>query len=463
MQWFLEREEGEMALRLGCALWWFWDWHGPASEGRSFLERALTRSEGVDRALRAKAHYAVGNFAARMGDFDQAKVYCMESMTLFEKIGDQKKVGHVYGHLGFISFLNGELATARAYFEESLAIAREVDDMIGIGWPLWWLAYVSFYQGKYLRSLALAEEGLVFFQQAGNAGASAQTLWLLALIHFYFQGNVAKALALAEQCLALAREMHDSGQEVDALDLLGELALHQGKIALARSLLEEIQALWNEAEDTTGMNNLAAYMAQVEACEGDYPAARAHFEESLAHLKHGYGKWDTAFSLEGLARVVAAQGELVWAARLWGTAEALREALGTPIFSIHKAEYEQTVIAVRSALGTRAFTAAWVEGRQMTLEQALSAQGQAPLSAPRLTKRSRTAPAKPPTTDCNGLPSRELEGLRKVAQEPTNAQVAEQLVISPRTVNNHLTAIYGKIRVSSRSAATRYAIEHHLI
>ncbi len=45
----------------------------------------------------------------------------------------------------------------------------------------------------------------------------------------------------------------------------------------------------------------------------------------------------------------------------------------------------------------------------------------------------------------------------------TNDQVAEQLVISPRTVNTHLTSIYGKISVSSRSAATRYAMVHHLI
>jgi DNA-binding NarL/FixJ family response regulator len=44
-----------------------------------------------------------------------------------------------------------------------------------------------------------------------------------------------------------------------------------------------------------------------------------------------------------------------------------------------------------------------------------------------------------------------------------NEQVAEQLVVSPRTVNTHLTSIFGKIRVSSRSAATRYAIEQHLI
>ncbi len=56
-----------------------------------------------------------------------------------------------------------------------------------------------------------------------------------------------------------------------------------------------------------------------------------------------------------------------------------------------------------------------------------------------------------------------MEVLRLVAQGLTNEQVAEQLVISARTVNTHLTSIYGKIGVSSRSAATRYAMEHHLV
>ena len=53
--------------------------------------------------------------------------------------------------------------------------------------------------------------------------------------------------------------------------------------------------------------------------------------------------------------------------------------------------------------------------------------------------------------------------LRLVAQGLTDAQVAEQLVISPHTVNAHLKSIYGKIEVTSRSAATRYAVEQHLL
>ena len=77
--------------------------------------------------------------------------------------------------------------------------------------------------------------------------------------------------------------------------------------------------------------------------------------------------------------------------------------------------------------------------------------------------QSSAPPDTSPITYPDGLTAREVEVLRLVAQGLTDAHIAEQLVISPRTVNTHLTSIYGKIQVSSRSAATRYAIEHHLV
>ena len=67
------------------------------------------------------------------------------------------------------------------------------------------------------------------------------------------------------------------------------------------------------------------------------------------------------------------------------------------------------------------------------------------------------------TTYPDGLTTREVEVLRLVALGLTNPQIAEQLVISPSTVNTHLKSIYGKLQVTSRSAATRYAIEHNLM
>jgi len=61
-----------------------------------------------------------------------------------------------------------------------------------------------------------------------------------------------------------------------------------------------------------------------------------------------------------------------------------------------------------------------------------------------------------------GLSAREVEVLRLVAQGLTNEQIAEQLVISYRTVTTHLNSIYTKLAVNSPSAATRFAVEHHL-
>jgi DNA-binding NarL/FixJ family response regulator len=61
-----------------------------------------------------------------------------------------------------------------------------------------------------------------------------------------------------------------------------------------------------------------------------------------------------------------------------------------------------------------------------------------------------------------GLTKRETEILRLLAQGLADAQIAEKLFISPRTVNAHLTSIYSKLGVNSRAAATRFANENGL-
>ncbi len=70
-------------------------------------------------------------------------------------------------------------------------------------------------------------------------------------------------------------------------------------------------------------------------------------------------------------------------------------------------------------------------------------------------------PERPPASE--PLTEREVEVLRLVAQGLTDKQVAEQLIVSPRTVQSHLYAIYSKLGVSSRTAATRLALEHHFV
>jgi DNA-binding NarL/FixJ family response regulator len=63
----------------------------------------------------------------------------------------------------------------------------------------------------------------------------------------------------------------------------------------------------------------------------------------------------------------------------------------------------------------------------------------------------------------HGLSPRELEVLRLVAAGKSNREIAASLVISEHTVARHVQNIFGKLRVSSRAAATAFAFEHHLV
>src|SRR5215467_9980468 len=110
-------------------------------------------------------------------------------------------------------------------------------------------------------------------------------------------------------------------------------------------------------------------LGRVFAAEGDLGAARALYEESLIlemRVNVGQSYLDIAPALEGLAAVVAAQGEATWAARLWGRAEAQRETIKTPLLPLDRADYEQAVALARSQLDEPSFAAAWAEGRDMT-------------------------------------------------------------------------------------------------
>jgi hypothetical protein len=153
-------------------------------------------------------------------------------------------------------------------------------------------------------------------------------------------------------------------------------AILQGNLSLARSLLEEASTTFQGEEDPWHQVNKAfalSHLARVVACEGDSVKARALYEQCLAIVKQVGFKLDTPFHLEGLAAVVAVQGALPWAARLWGAAETLRDGMGTPIPPAYRADYERSVASARSQLGEQAFAAAWEEGRAMTLEQVLAA------------------------------------------------------------------------------------------
>ncbi len=324
------------------------------------------------------------------------------------------------------------------------------------------LGWLVINQGEYAKGRALLEESLALHRELGNKWGIAILLPVLAWALFASQDDQATVRALLEESLALSQEVGDKVGIETFFFLSGQLALSQGDIATARSLAEKSLVINREIAHRERTAESLSLLARVEAGQGDNVAARALYEQSLAIVKEGNSKWDIALYLEGLAGVVSAQGEPAWAARLYGAVEALRDALSVPIPPVNRAEYERSVAATRAHLGEQAFAAAWAEGRTMTPELALAAQGKAMIPTPMPAILSSASPEKSPTSPA-GLTAREVEVLRLLATGLTDAQIAKHLVLSLHTVHAHLRTIYSKLGVTSRSAATRYAFEHQLV
>ena len=256
--------------------------------------------------------------------------------------------------------------------------------------------------------------------------------------------------------MAQFRELGDTPFRATPLGLLGLIHLEQGELEVARPLLEDSLLIGKQTGTETASVYAGLGLARLCALQGDAAAARRLYQESLSLLvEFNVYKEGIAAGLEGLAALEAGEGAPRQAARLWGAAHALRETIGAPMYPVDRASYEQALARARAQLGEQAWRQAWAEGRLMTPQQAMTPIAMPAAPPPLPTLKASIFPA--------GLTAREVEVLRLLAQGWTDAQIAEHLVISVRTVNRHTTSLYSKLAVSSRAAATRAAMEHHLL
>jgi len=198
---------------------------------------------------------------------------------------------------------------------------------------------------------------------------------------------------------------------------------------------------------------------------GDLERAKAMFEENLTLFKELGDKRGASYSLEGLACVAGAEGDVVRAARLFGAAEALMEAIGSRLAPQEIDMLEPYRAGVRSRLGEEAWDEAVAEGGTMGLDEAIEYA----LSDGESTTTSSQAPEdqppahedQPPPPPRNALTHREEEVAHLLARGLTNRQISEELFLSERTVHRHVSNVLKKLGVPSRAQVTKKMAERH--
>ncbi len=457
----------ERALRLCVALFWFWFIRGSGREGLRYLMQALSERAGEGPALRAKALDVAASLAFVYGQYMPLEQLAQESLALYRELGDGTGMVNSLYRLGTIARIKSQFAQAHTHLEAAIALARESGNRLMQALCITELARIIVEEGQYEQTEALLSEGLALYQALGDQHGIGWVRYRQARLLFICQQNPVLARSLAEQSLALFRELGNISASAFPPGLLGLIHLERSELEAAQNLLEESVAFSKQMGVETHSIELRLALARLLALRGDVARARDLYQEGLvALLEHNLFKEHIATALEGLALLEAGQGQPLYAARLWGAAEALREITGAPMYPVYRASYAEAVARARTQVDEQAFNEAWAAGRSMTPEQALSACGSTNAPVPAPVPPETPAPQALPSTPVGGhtgLTARELEILRLLAEGLTNSEIAARLVISPRTVDGHLTSIYSKLYVSSRAAAVRRAYEQHLL
>lgn len=298
-----------------------------------------------------------------------------------------------------------EVMQLRGAWADALEEARRAAERLAAAGNARGAGYARYRQGELLRlrgDAAAAEEA---YRAASLCGWEPQPG--LALLRLAQGGGEAAAAAIR-------RTLMETGERLARATLLPACV----EIMLAVGAREEAVAACRELEETAAAQASDALEALGAQARGAVALAEGDAARALLALRRAW--------------------------RTWADLDA---------------PYETACARVLVGLACRALGDAEAAGLELEAARAGFAELGATADAARVAALAEPAPAGDP----HGLTARELQVLRLVATGRSNRRIAEELVLSERTVDRHVSNIFAKLRVSTRAAATAFAYEHGLI
>jgi predicted ATPase/DNA-binding CsgD family transcriptional regulator/DNA-binding XRE family transcriptional regulator len=408
LEWACAQPDADVAVRFGAALWMWWSRPDRQAQGRAWLEQILA-----------------------MPGADQNPGY-----------------GQVVVGLAFLARARGDMAEATSLADAAQRIADHTADVA-------LSAIAQYVRGTALALMSGAEAAEPVVRESVARARLAGLTWI-EMLGVCTLGNLALGrgdLRAAEddirESLRIARDGLDAWSQAMAVNALGDLFRARGDTDQAGAAYEEALALFESVDTyrTYAPPGLLHNLGYVALARGDIRRAATLFVESVdIYRTAGIDRRAVAECTIGLACTAVRAGQWTLAAQLFGSAEAELEQLGTLLTPANQAEYARGLAGLTAAMPSASLVAARSAGRELAVDGAV--------------ERARTLAREPaPSSDPSprasrpafGLTMRESEVAGLVARGLSNRQVAEELVISEKTVKNHVLRVLDKLDVRSRT------------
>ena len=356
----------ESGLRITSIPWRFWYVYGYFQELVKWLEQLL---DGYDKtnAFHAQALAVYSLCVFRQGDFPETIRLGEKSVQMARAISDRHLEAFGLSLQGVYTLLQGNVSEGVPLLEQSLDIFREMGNKIGQANTLEWL---SFDNRNLERSIAYAQESLSIYRELGNLTGMANALIVLGRLTLW-NGDFSSPAQWLEEALSISLQLGDRPTRSAALSTMGILAFWQGdyQAAIARyeeSILQNEKIgyqygfLWNRVR-----------MAHVFLRQGEVQRARTQLADCIEKSYKANFTIIVVYAIEGLASLNVNQGRYQTAIKLYAWTDAMREKIGDYRPPVEQNSVEEDLVEIQSNLNDDEFINLSMEGRAMTMEQAI--------------------------------------------------------------------------------------------
>ena len=331
LDFVIESRNAEWALRLGLALFGYWERREHLAEGRRRLLEILQLGAGssVTPAWAMATAYAA-TLSGSQGDHEMALRLHTQSLEAWRALGDRKGLASALNGQGVTHRFAGNLAEARSYFEQALLLCQEIGDRAEIAAALSNLATAVSALGDETSARALLDRARTIFCELGHEVAATWTI-----------------------------------------SHLGDVAGHHGHVAEAQRLYQDAIDGFSRLGDLWGTARSSADLGYAIAETGDHRTAHTLFIGALSTFLDLEHKRGIARTLEGLAYLAQRQQNFERALTLAGAAAAVRHAFGAAPRPSERANLERTLAPAWESQHHAKALAIWTAGRQMSLDDAV--------------------------------------------------------------------------------------------
>ena len=291
-------------------------------------------------------------------------------------------------------------------------------------------------------ALELFKQGMALMQRAGDTAGMAASLRGCAIVHLQ-AADAEGARHYVHEASVVGHAAGDRQGEAWCQYQRAWAAYIDGDLAEARKLFITARASFENQAAPFGAYACLVWLGDVSRAEGHWRAAVESYRKALDELQTHHFTVHGVDLLEGLALSATALDLLEASALLFAAAARWFDTHGAEIRTGFDPDArDQAIHRVRVQLGDGAWDRLYAEGRRLSSVQAIQL-------ADEVIRELTTA------LDARqaGLTGREVEVLRLLALGLGNSEIADRLVLSPRTVHAHLRSIYDKLGVNSRTAA----------